>query len=166
MTDATPRLMLPYIVPGQAQKEMFHNEALLRLDIAVAASVEGLPADSPPPAPVAGQAYLVGTSPTGAWAGQPTRIAGFDESGWRFVTPLEGWSVWIRSLELTATFVNGAWETGWLKASRLIIGSDQVVGSRAAAIADPTGGTVVDAEARSSLASVLAALRTHGLISS
>ncbi len=41
--SATPRLSLPFIVPGQAQKELFHNEALQLLDVLVAGAVEGLP---------------------------------------------------------------------------------------------------------------------------
>ena len=32
MSDATARLALPFIAPGQAQKELFHNEALTRID--------------------------------------------------------------------------------------------------------------------------------------
>lgn len=164
MTDTTPRLSLPFLVPGQAQKEIYHNEALLKIDIVVAASVEGVATNTPPNAPTPGQTYLVGASPTGVWAGRPTTIAGYDVSGWRFVAPVEGWSVWLRSLGLTATFVNGTWETGWLKASRLMIGNNQVVGGQTGAIVDPTGGTVTDAEARASIASILTALRGHGLI--
>lgn len=164
MTDVTSRVSLPYILPGQAQKEMFHNEALLRLDIIVAALVEEAPGNTPPAVPTPGAAYLVGTSPSGAWAGQAANIAAYDSTGWRFVAPLEGWSVWVRSLDLTATFVDGVWETGLLKASRLVIGNNQVVGSRAAAIADPVGGSVIDSEARSAIGSILTMLRGHGLI--
>jgi hypothetical protein len=39
-----------------------------------------------------------------------------------------------------------------------------VVGPQAAAIADPDGGAVVDGEARTAIAAILAALRSHGLI--
>lgn len=40
MTDLpTPRLALPLLQPGQAQKEMYHNEALARLDLAVQPAV-------------------------------------------------------------------------------------------------------------------------------
>ena len=30
--DGTPRWALPFLFAGQAQKEMFHNEALVRID--------------------------------------------------------------------------------------------------------------------------------------
>ncbi len=42
--NASQRLALPFILPGQAQKELFHNEALQTLDLVVAAAVEEPPA--------------------------------------------------------------------------------------------------------------------------
>jgi hypothetical protein len=63
---------------------------------------------------------------------------------------------------------------GLVSASRLVDGrslpnglfvqGEQVVGSRAAPIVDPAGGSVIDSEARSSLTQILGALRAHGLI--
>ena len=50
--------------------------------------------------------------------------------------------------------------------AELRVGGERVVGPRGAAIATPAGGTTVDAEARTTLADVLAALRGHGLIAS
>ena len=49
----------------------------------------------------------------------------------------------------------------------LKIGGNQVVASRQAAVADPTGGAVVDTECRAALVELLARLRPtagHGLI--
>jgi hypothetical protein len=47
-----------------------------------------------------------------------------------------------------------------------MINGEQIIGSRGVAIASPAGGSTVDAEARSSIDQILAALRTHGLIES
>ncbi|MGL1386126.1 hypothetical protein ACSTJO_00070, partial [Vibrio parahaemolyticus] len=58
------------------------------------------------------------------------------------------------------------WQIGHLAARTLTIGGVQVVGSRQAAIESPTGGSVVDGEARASIANILTALRAHGLINS
>jgi hypothetical protein len=44
------------------------------------------------------------------------------------------------------------------------ISGKQVVGPRQPAIAAPSGGTVVDGEARSAIGAILAALATHGLL--
>ena len=57
MTDLpTPRLTLPMLEPGQAQKEMSHNEALTRLDLAVQAAVTASGTNIPPDAPEFGAA--------------------------------------------------------------------------------------------------------------
>ena len=63
---------------------------------------------------------------------------------------------WVR----TAT----GWEVGQARASRVLIGGQQVVGARQAAIAAPAGGTTADAEARACLSAILGALKSHGLI--
>lgn len=41
--DQTARFALPMLVAGQSQKEWFHNEALLRADALLCATVEGPP---------------------------------------------------------------------------------------------------------------------------
>ena len=166
MTDLTPRLALPLLIQGQAQKEMFHNESLVQLDVLVAGAVEEGPRNSPPGSPAAGQAWIVGTSPTGAWSGQAGRIATWNSSGWRFLVPAEGCPLWVKSSSVTAMYRGGAWVIGTLAGDRVHVGGQQVVGARGAAIADPSGGSTVDAEARSAVAAMLAALRTHGLIAS
>ena len=63
-----------------------------------------------------------------------------------------------------AAFRNGSWEVGSLRGTSVLIGGQQVVGARAAAIDSPGGGSVVDVEGRSAIAAILAALREHGLI--
>jgi hypothetical protein len=164
MTDQpTPRLALPMLQPGQAQKEMFHNEALARLDFAVQCCVVATGANIPPDDPEPGAAWIVGTTPAGAWAGRAKAIAGWTPGGWRFIDAFDGLSTWIVEDEEFAVFFGGAWRVG--KAyGRLIVDGEQVVGPRADAIEDPDGGSTVDVEARAALVSILAALREHGLI--
>ena len=41
MSDNSPRLDLPFILPSQAQKHVTHNEALRLLDALVQLAVEG-----------------------------------------------------------------------------------------------------------------------------
>jgi hypothetical protein len=162
--DSSARFALPLLQPGQAQKEIFHNEAITSLDLIVQAAVVDIGLDMPPDAPAPGQSWIVGATPTGAWAGHPDAIAGWTAGGWRFVVPTEGMIAWIEASGLTARYHSSAWSIGSLAVTRIVIGGEQVVGSRGAAIADPTGGSVVDPESRATLAAILAMLRSHGLI--
>jgi hypothetical protein len=143
-----------------------HNEALQTLDFVAAASIEEEPRNDPPPAPAIGACYVVDTLPTGDWAEKPQCMAGFTIGGWRFVTPFEGLSAYVKSNNSWATFRSGGWEVGYLRGTSVVIDGQQVVGSRAGAIASPTGGTTVDSQARTTIDQVLAVLRDHGLIDS
>jgi len=162
--SATPRLKLPYITPGQAQKDLSHNEALRRIDMLVAPAVETPPVNEPPANAAPGECYIVGAEPSGDWDGRANSLAGYSDSGWRFIDPEEGVSVFVKSAGIPATFRDGSWEVGALKASQLLIGDKQVVGSRAPGIASPARGKTIDAEARAALNAILDALRAHGLI--
>lgn len=161
---ATPRLALPFLSAGQAQKEFFHNEALQTLDLVVAAAADDGPLDTPPPSPALGACYIVGSAPTDAWAGNSLALAAYTSGGWRYAAPIEGMSVYLKTTALWATFRSGAWEIGTLRGSSVVIGGEQVVGARAAAIPSAAGGAVIDSEARAAIDSVLGALRQHGLI--
>ncbi|MEO7240635.1 MAG: DUF2793 domain-containing protein [Sphingomicrobium sp.] len=149
---------------GQSQKELFHNEALQLLDVIVAAAVEGAPLSAPPFSPAVGSCYLIGPSPTGFWIGRQNQLAVYTSGGWRFVTPPEGMTALVKSSSLTATFRAGAWEIGTVTGAKFVVGGQQVVGSRAAAIASPAGGATVDSQSRSVIGLILAAMRQHGLI--
>ena len=162
--DVTARLAFPLLVAGQSQKEIFHNEALQRIDACIAASVATPGTAAPPATPVAGDSYLVAAGATGVWAGQGGSIAVFGDGGWRFIAPREGLRVWVVSLGVDAVFRAGVWDVGGLRGSRVSINGVGVVGAQQAAIADPAGGATVDSQARAALAQALAALRAHGLI--
>jgi hypothetical protein len=162
--EHTSRLALPMLQPGQAQKETTHNEALALLDLTVQASVLAVGLNVPPVAPVAGNAWIVGAAPIGGWDGQPRTLAGWTSGGWRFVPPFEGMTVWSVADRHPARFGGGYWTVGVLAGSRVSIDGVDVVGARRGAIADPTGGTVVDDEARATIGAILGALRGHGLI--
>ena len=164
MTDQpTPRLALPLLQPGQAQKEMYHNEALARLDLAVQAAVIASGTNIPPGEPAPGDCWIVGNAPTDAWAEQAGAIAGWTAAGWRFLAPAEGMRAWVSEIGGFALFSDGEWHVGQAY-GRLIVDGEQGVGVRGEAIDDPGGGTVIDVEARDTIAAILSALREHGLV--
>ncbi|PVX29002.1 DUF2793 domain-containing protein [Sphingomonas pokkalii] len=160
---ATDRFDLPLLEPGQAQKEMFHNEALLRIDILTHASVVSAQMEVPPSSPQLGQCWLIGNAPSGAWAGHAGSLAAWTAGGWRFVAPREGLQLWIEDSGVPARFLGGEWYQNRTYGEVFVQGH-QVVGERGAAIAEPEGGTTVDVEARRTISAVLDALRGHGLI--
>lgn len=162
--NGTPRLALPFLSVGQAQKEAFHNESLQTLDVLVAGAVEEPPRADPPPSPAIGACYIVGTDPTGEWVGKQDYVAAFTAAGWRLAPPRDGMTFFVRSDAVWSVYRAGAWELGLIRGSALLVAGQQVVGSRAGAIASPAGGTAVDAEARATLDQILAAMRQHGLI--
>jgi hypothetical protein len=164
MTDLpTPRLALPLLQPGQAQKEMYHNEALARLDLAVQAAIIAADANIPPEDPAPGDAWIVGSAPEGAWVGHEKAIAGWTAAGWRFLDPRDGMTAWVLEDAGFALFSEGTWRIGEAH-GRLIVDGEQVVGARADAIEEPDGGATVDTEAREAITAILVALREHGLV--
>lgn len=142
----TPRLDLPFLFPGQAQKEAFVNEALVRLDALVQPSVIS-ETDSPPAEPVDGDAYIVGSGAGEAWTGYDGHLAIRAQSQWLFFAPSDAASVFDRSSEKVVFYRAGA---GW---------------TRAEAPEPVTGGAVQDIEARAAIASLAAALRIARIIS-
>jgi len=166
MMVATSRLGLPLIVAGQAQKEVAHNEALALLDGCVAPCVEQRALASPPVSPVPGSCYLIASGASGTWSGRTDQLAISTDGGWRFVAPRTGMRAWIASEDIEAVFRGGAWDYGSARGEKFVIGGNQVVGPRASAIANPSGGTTVDTECRAVVSVLLTALRTHGLIAS
>lgn len=132
----------------------------------VAGSIEQPPLASPPASPALGACYIVGSGATGAWTGKSQSVAAWTSGGWRFVSPVEGMLLYERTSGTWAAFRSGAWELGMARAAALLIGGQQVVGPRAAAIASPTGGTIIDSEGRAAIDAILSTLTEHGLIGS
>ena len=138
--------------------------ALQTLDMTVAGCVEEAPRAAPPAAPAIGACYVVDLTPTAEWTGKPQCIAAFTSGGWRFMAPQEGMQFYVRATGTWAAYRAGAWELGTVRGASLVLGGEQVVGSRSAAIASPAGGALVDTEARAAINQILTSLRQHGLI--
>ena len=164
MSESSARLGLPYIMSGQAQKDVTHNEALTLIDAGLSACAEAVGLNSAPSAPTVGQCWIVGSAPTGVWAGQADALAIWTAGGWRFLPAAEGLRVWLKDQALWATHVSSEWVVGEEAVSRLMIGGVQVVGQREPSVSLPTGGATVDSEARSAIAAILSRLESHGLI--
>jgi hypothetical protein len=105
----TPRLALPYIVQGQAQKEVTHNDTLVRLDALVDLYILDRDLANPPGSPSDGDAYIVAASPTGAWAGQAGNIAYLIDGAWRFYVPVKGLVAYVADEQTIIVFTASGW---------------------------------------------------------
>jgi hypothetical protein len=142
-TSRTNRFGLPYLFPGQAQKEFYINEAYALLDALLQPVVEGL-TKSPPAQPVDGTCWLVDSDPTDAWAGHASELACFQAGTWLFAPATEGMRVFDRSTGVYVQF-----RDGWV---------------RPATVYPPSGGSTVDAEARTAITSLVQALAASGAL--
>ncbi|NVK13360.1 MAG: DUF2793 domain-containing protein [Rhodobacteraceae bacterium] len=109
MTQASPILALPYLMPSQAQKHVTHNEALQMLDALVQLSAEAFDAVTPPASPAPGETHVLAPSPAGAWAGQGNAIAVWQGEGWMFLSPLPGWRAWGIAEQELRVWTGSAW---------------------------------------------------------
>lgn len=160
----TPVLDLPLLQTAQAQKEITHNEALLLLDILVGGRVLSAYHNAPPADAEEGQAWIVGPSASGTWTGKDNQLALMVPGGWRFVTPPAGFTIWVVDQFQAARFDGFGWNYGGLQGQSVTLAGQKIIGHQQPAIAGPTGGTVIDMQARAALEALLQACRTHGLI--
>jgi len=139
---SSPRFGMPLLFAGQAQKEFYVNEAHALVDALLHPAVEGT-LNAPPANPVDGQAWLVGTAPSGGWTGHGGALASWQGGNWLFTRPVDGMRVFDRAKGLDMLYF-----AGW---------------KQPAAPAAPTGGTTIDAEARVAILQLISALCIAGI---
>jgi hypothetical protein len=108
----TPRLALPLLDGGQAQKHVTVNEALALLDAFGAAAVVSRTRATPPAAPADGALHVVGAGGQGDWAGRDGALAAFLNGGWAFRAPEPGRRVHVRDEGAEAVFDGARWVEG------------------------------------------------------
>lgn len=106
---STPINGLPLLEAAQNQKYLTANQATSYLDGLVNMTVFNRSTSTPPGSPSAGDRYIVGSSPTGAWIGQENNVAIYVGTNWVFFTPSEGWRVYDQGLNEIAIWDGSAW---------------------------------------------------------
>jgi hypothetical protein len=108
--DATPRLGLPYVAAGQAQKHVTVNEAFARLDGLVQTAVVSRAIAAQPAAPEDGALYILPAAATGeAWGVESEgALMRFEAGGWSRLEPRLGHIVWVSDESLALVF-DGDW---------------------------------------------------------
>ena len=140
--STTVHLSFPLLFSGQAQKEPFINHAFSAID-ALLTGVVNDSLSTPPSNPTEGSRYRIVDNATDELLGHDNDIAFQVGGAWEFVTPQEGMSIFDATAR-TSYFFAGVWET-------------------ATEPSLPTGGSVVDSEARAALGILIEALRTAGI---
>ncbi|MEM1371666.1 MAG: DUF2793 domain-containing protein [Pseudomonadota bacterium] len=143
MSELSPRLGMPYIQPSQAQKHVTHNEALRVLDTLVQLRISAFDAVTPPTSPDLGSCFALGADPELDWAGQDGRVAVAEETGWRFVTPDEGWVAWDQTSSQLRVYSGGVWTPHSAGGA----GADQVAQLGVGTAADPLNKLSVASDA-------------------
>lgn len=95
--------------PGEAgwDDEMDYN--LKAMDTLGQIRVVDKDLSAPPGSPTTGQVYIVGASPTGAWAGQANALARWSGSAWVFYTPRSGWLAYVIDETEFYHYTGSAW---------------------------------------------------------
>jgi hypothetical protein len=95
--DVTPRLSLPFVAAGQAQKHITVNEALGRLDGLVQLAVQSRTITTQPASPANGAMHILPSGATGAsWLDMAAGLLARHIDGvWEALTPKAGWLAWI-----------------------------------------------------------------------
>lgn len=104
----TTHLGITLVEQSQAQKEITVNQALTRLDAVLNTGAISKNLNTPPGSPASGDLYIVGPSPTGAWAGQAGKITYFDQV-WKFITPNEGMNLWVNEDDVAYAYNGVIW---------------------------------------------------------
>lgn len=118
----TPNLKQTFVEASQSQKHVPINENMKLYDAIIQLQIIQLYLNTPPVSPVAGDRYIVGGTPTGAWAGKAYKLAYFVDGVWSFSDPVKGWiaynqadgilyvlndsNVWVNVLSGTALTIN------------------------------------------------------------
>ncbi|MEW6415788.1 MAG: DUF2793 domain-containing protein [Pseudomonadota bacterium] len=85
---------------------------LVMLGAIVGLSVISRTLDTPPASPANGHRYIVGSAPTGAWAGQAGKIALWIDAAWVFFQPKTGWLAYIEDEAKLAAYTPTGWSAG------------------------------------------------------
>ena len=158
----TPRLALPLLAAGQSQKDVTHNDALLALDRLVAVAAASRSRASPPAAPAIGEVQIVPDAGIAAW-GQPAgTLMHWQGAGWLAVPPRDGQIVLVAD-EAIMLVHRGSWQALWPVAGLAIAGRT-VLAAAPVVVAAPTGGATVDVQARTAIATLIAALQQQGIL--
>jgi len=108
---ATPELNITEMEQSQSQKHVTFNEAMFKLDAATQLAVIDRGLNTPPGSPAEGDRYIVASGATGDWTGAEDLIAVYQNAGWVFLTPRNGWKAFVLDEAIDIRYNGSAWNT-------------------------------------------------------
>ncbi len=111
MSDATPRLSLPWLMPAQAQKHVTVNESLGRLDALVHARALSASETVQPADPAPGDSYILPEDAQGEdWAQfDPGALVWFQDGAWHGAAPRAGLIVYVADVSALTVHDGTQW---------------------------------------------------------
>lgn len=96
----------------QEERSVTVNEAFALLEtVGLGVTAKDVMLNTPPGSPVAGDTYVIGTSPTGAWASEALNVARFYNGSWRFLPVRPGMIGYAENEDLYYRYRTGyGWE--------------------------------------------------------
>lgn len=105
---STPNLGLPEIT-NSLNAHVPVNTGFARIDALLQGGAISSTTTVEPGSPANGDVYILPASSTGTnWAGNDGKI-GIYYSGWSFITPLEGWALFVRDINKELYYTGSAW---------------------------------------------------------
>ena len=141
--STTTQFGLPLLFSGQSQKEFYVNQSFVTIDALLSQSVTASQ-DAPPANPEEGESYRITSPASGVWIGHEDQLAIFVSGTWQYIEPANGLVLYDRSIGQRLYF-NGSWTS-------------------AASTPSPTGGSVIEVEARATIDGLISSLIQTGIL--
>ena len=75
---------IPFVPENTIDPAAGLNESINVIDALLQVQVQTINTNTPPGSPTEGFRYVIGTAPTGAWAGQSNKLARYLDGAWSF----------------------------------------------------------------------------------
>ncbi|TJV51165.1 MAG: DUF2793 domain-containing protein [Mesorhizobium sp.] len=104
------RMGITELASSQLNRSATVNQAIAGLETGAGAyACVAVGINTPPGSPTAGQAWVIGTSPTGAWAGKAAYVARYYQSAWLFIPPIKGYRAYDQTANSQYLYDGSAW---------------------------------------------------------
>lgn len=157
---------IPFVPENTIDPAAGLNESINVIDALLQVAVVSVNTNAPPGSPAEGARYIVGPSPTGAWAGQAGKLARFLNTAWTFfdarhvLNAADG--LWYVRSALTWTSVAGVPSDGSITNAKLAgVPTQTIKGRSTAGTGDPEDLTASQARSVLSVREQLTADRTY-----